>query len=97
MGWRFRKIFQSGPIRWTWTKRGIGYSWGVPGFRIGVTPSGDRYFSVGIPGTGLYFIKYFGKGKPPSAAPPSLPPSPGGGTIGGTRPTPWWKQKGLGP
>src|SRR5947209_8258371 len=96
MGWRFRKTFRAGPLRWTLTKRGIGYSWGVPGFRVGIAPNGDRYFSVGIPGTGLYFIKYFGKRKSPSAAPPSLPPSPSGGTIG-TRPTPWWKQKGLGP
>lgn len=33
-------------------------SWGIPGFRFGVSPSGRKYFSLGIPGTGLYFIKY---------------------------------------
>jgi len=84
MGWRFRKIFQSGPFRWTWTKKGVGWSIGVPGFRYGVSPNGSRYVSFGIPGTGLYFIKYLDKNKPapqtqtqtpaqPSAQAPPMP------------------------
>jgi hypothetical protein len=43
----------------TLTKKGIGGSWGIPGLRFGISPSGQRYFSTGIPGTGLYYIKYF--------------------------------------
>ena len=59
MPWKFRKIFGSGPFRWTWTKTGVGVNWGIPGLRFGVSPSGQHYISFGIPGTGLYFIKYF--------------------------------------
>jgi hypothetical protein len=98
MGWRFRKQVGSGPFRGSITKRGVGISWGIPGFRIGVSPSGRKFLSLSIPGTGLYWIKYFGAEKnAPSSAPPSpiLPPvtktqipssqSPTSGT-------PWWKQ-----
>lgn len=42
MGWRFRKVFSSGPFRWTWTKKGVGWSIGVPGLRYGVSPNGSR-------------------------------------------------------
>ena len=47
----------------THSKKGIGTSFGFLGFRIGVSPEGKSYFSFGIPGTGLYYIKYFTKGK----------------------------------
>jgi uncharacterized protein DUF4236 len=56
---RFRKVFGRKPFRWTLTKRGIGGSWGIPGLRFGLTPSGDRFISIGIAGTGFYWIKYF--------------------------------------
>lgn len=91
MGWRFRKIFQSGPFRWTWTKKGVGWSWGIPGLRYGVSPSGQRYISIGIPGTGLYFIKYLDKREPklPPLLPPcSLPELP----ASAEEAEPWWKQ-----
>lgn len=102
--WRFRKVFGSGPFRWTLSKRGIGWSWGIPGFRYGVSPSGQRYVSLSIPGTGFYWIKYL-KQRPvsslPSAGPPpTLPsasssnPNPSPATPN-TRKVPWWKQKGL--
>jgi putative addiction module killer protein len=42
--------------------------------RIGVSASGYRYLTIGIPGTGLYFMKYFGR--PRSAFQrPSQPPT----------------------
>jgi len=63
MGWRFRKTISRGPFRYTISKKGIGYSIGFMGFRIGSSPSGQNYFSLGIPGTGLYYIKYFGNKK----------------------------------
>ena len=63
MGWRFRKIFQSGPFRWTFSKSGVGWSIGIPILRYGKSPTGNSYISFGIPGTGLYFIKYFNKNK----------------------------------
>ncbi|HEY3855645.1 MAG TPA: DUF4236 domain-containing protein [Verrucomicrobiae bacterium] len=74
MGWRFRKAFGRGPFRFSLTKKGIGGSWGIPGLRFGISPSGQRYFSTGIPGTGLYYIRYF----PNQIQPPQTPsPSPG--------------------
>ncbi len=59
MSWRWRKIFSSGPIRTTVSKSGIGWSIGIPGFRVGISPTGKKYLSAGIPNTGLYWIKYF--------------------------------------
>ena len=97
MGWRFRKVFQSGPLRWTWTKKGVGWSGGISGFRYGVSPSGQHYISIGIPGTGFYFIKYLDKGRLVSPANiPSTsqvpPPQP---QIAPNLADPWWKQKNL--
>lgn len=58
MSWRFRKSFGFGPFRSTISKSGIGKSIGFFGFRFGVTPEGRKYWSFGIRGTGLYYIKY---------------------------------------
>jgi hypothetical protein len=63
MSWVFRKIFWLGPFRTTLSKSGVGMSFGIPCFKVGVSPTGRKYFSIGIPGTGLYFIKYFSKEK----------------------------------
>lgn len=71
MGWRFRKVFRLGPFGWSLSRRGIGWSIGIPGLRYGISPTGSRYISVGIPGTGLYFIKYFGKNR--QHPPPNQP------------------------
>ncbi len=60
MSWRWRKSYSSGPFRTTVSKKGLGWSVGIPGLlRYGVTPDGRRYISIGIPKTGLYWIKYF--------------------------------------
>ena len=80
MGWRFRRSFNMGPIRWNLSRRGIGGSWGFPGFRVGVSADGRRYLSVGFPGTGLYYQRYFGRStarKPGGGqtAPPNLGPA----------------------
>lgn len=97
--WRFRKVFGRGPFRWTLSKRGVGWSWGIPGLRYGVSPSGQRYVSFSIPGTGLYWIKYL-KQEPVSSSPPHVPTSaPASKAIpplstSGPK-VPWWKQKGL--
>jgi hypothetical protein len=102
MGWRFRKTFGRGPFRWTLSKKGIGWSWGIPGLRTGVSPSGQRYVSVGIPGTGLYYIKYFPTksqlpltklpSQPTLPPPPKIPPNQ---QPSQPNQQPWWKQKGL--
>lgn len=59
MSLRFRKIFRRGPFRTTMSKKGLGYSFGFFGFRFGISPDGRKYISIGIPNTGLYWIKYF--------------------------------------
>src|SRR5262245_14080734 len=65
MTWVWRKVFRFGPFRTTLSTRGLGWSFGVPFLRYGIGPSGTRYISIGIPGTGLYFTKFLGRGLPP--------------------------------
>ena len=99
MGWVFRKSFGRGPFRWTLSKRGVGWSVGIPGLRYGVSPTGQRYVSVGIPNTGLYWTKHFGR--PVSATPypvqPTLPPATAQSQpkSPSTPQNQWWRQKGL--
>ena len=59
MAWRWRKTKNYGPIRTTVSKKGLGTSFGFLGFRFGVSPNGKRFWSFGIPGTGLYYINYY--------------------------------------
>lgn len=104
MGWRFRKVFQSGPLHWTWTKKGVVWSIGIPGLRYGISPNGSRYVSLGIPRTGLYFIKYLDQARnnliaqPPTKSqplpqPPRLPPQQQSKQLTGAKsPVPWWKE-----
>jgi hypothetical protein len=59
VGWRFRKIIALGRARFSLTRRGIGTSVRLPGFRVGRNAQGRWYVSFSIPGTGLYWIKTF--------------------------------------
>lgn len=93
MGWRFRKTFNFGFFRAVLTKGGWGHSWGIPGFRIGRSPNGRKYISVGIPGTGLYYFKYLDEAKACDNHDRESPPAPT--TDGRTSFPPWWKQTGL--
>lgn len=83
--WIFRKIFRFGGFRATVSKGGVGTSWGFAGFRVGISSDGRKYFSFGIPNTGLYYIKYFR-----STAAQNENPKPKQNTG-----EPWWKQKNL--
>jgi hypothetical protein len=78
MGWRWHKSFGRGPLRLNLSQRGVGWSFGIPGLRYGRSPSGQPFVSLGIPGTGLYWIKYLRRSVvPPSPQPPlstSTPP-----------------------
>lgn len=57
MGFGFRKsINLGGGVRLNFSKRGIGASVGVKGFRAGIGPSGIRTRAT-LPGTGLYYEK----------------------------------------
>lgn len=59
MAWRWRRTKNFGPVRTTVSKKGLGTSFGFLGFRFGVNPNGKKFWSFGIPGTGLYYIKYY--------------------------------------
>jgi len=59
MGWNFRKSFSNGPLRTTISKKGVGSSISFFGFRFGVSADGRKFWSFGIRGTGLYYIKYY--------------------------------------
>lgn len=57
MGLRFRKSISLIPgVRLNFGKTGMSISAGVPGFRTTYHTSGKRTISVGIPGTGLYYV-----------------------------------------
>ena len=60
MSWRWRRSLGRGPFRISFTTKGVGVSVGVPGLRVGRAPDGRMFISQGIPGTGLYRIRYFG-------------------------------------
>lgn len=106
MGWRFRRTLSMGGFRWTLSKQGLGGSWGLAGIlRCGVSPDGRRYVSIRIPGTGISWVKYYGRGiaspsvsSPATNQPPISSPSQTANPQNPTQPVhttqPWWKQKG---
>jgi hypothetical protein len=64
MGWSFRRSKSFGLFRLNFSKSGIGYSFGVPGARVGVNSKGKKYLRGGIPGTGLYYQSSLPDGQP---------------------------------
>ncbi|MGO9840461.1 MAG: DUF4236 domain-containing protein [Candidatus Acidiferrales bacterium] len=60
MGWNLRKPFNFGPFRVNVSKKGVGYSVGVRGLRVGQNARGQRYTQTSIPGTGIYNRSYSG-------------------------------------
>lgn len=64
MGLRFRKsINLGGGFRVNISKSGIGYSWGVPGYRITKTAKGATRKTYSIPGTGISYSEEHSKPK----------------------------------
>jgi len=64
MGLRMRKsINLGGGFRINISKNGVGYSWGVPGYRITQTASGKIRRTYSIPGTGISYIEEIGEKK----------------------------------
>lgn len=58
MGFRYRKsINLGGGFRINLSKSGVGYSWGVPGYRVTRTANGKTRKTYSIPGTGLSFTE----------------------------------------
>lgn len=63
MGFRFRKSFKAGPVRFTMSKSGISSSVGVKGFRVTRTAKGKTRTTASIPGTGISYVKESGGSK----------------------------------
>lgn len=64
MGFRFRKsINLGGGFRVNLSKSGVGYSWGVKGYRVTKTAKGTTRRTVSIPGTGLSYVQETRKNK----------------------------------
>ena len=53
---------QLGPLRLNLSKKGVGYSVGVRGFRVGRDAKGQDYSQTSVPGTGIYQRRYSGRG-----------------------------------
>jgi uncharacterized protein DUF4236 len=64
MGWSFRRSISVGPLRLNLGKRGVGVFTGVRGARVGLEPSGRRYFSAGA--FGVRYRKSFGQSTQPA-------------------------------
>ena len=58
MPWYLRKYVSIGPVRFNLSKSGIGTSFGVKGFRVGVRPNGKSYVHAGR--HGLYYRQELG-------------------------------------
>lgn len=62
MGWRYRKSINLGlGFRINLSKSGIGYSWGIPGYRITKMSNGGNRTTYSIPGTGISYVEQNGK------------------------------------
>ncbi len=58
MGWRYRKsVNLGGGFRINISKSGIGYSWGVPGYRHTYSANGTQRKTYSIPGTGISYVE----------------------------------------
>lgn len=72
MGFRYRKsINLGGGFRVNLSKSGIGYSWGVKGYRITKTADGRTRRTASIPGTGISYVEEHrsGSSQEPASAP----------------------------
>lgn len=66
MGFRYRKSVKLPfGVKLNYSKKGVGISWGVKGYRKSISPTGQVRTTYSIPGTGLSYTKSNGTiGKP---------------------------------
>lgn len=82
MGYRFRRsINLGGGFRINVSKSGIGYSWGVPGFRVTKTARGTVRTTYSIPGTGISYVEESGKRQSAPSSRPTVTPEYAGTEI----------------
>jgi Protein of unknown function (DUF4236) len=62
MGLRFQRRIQiARGFRLNLSKSGVGLGIGRNGLRLGIDSTGKKYFSIGLPGTGLSYREFFGR------------------------------------
>ncbi len=71
MGFRFRKSAKVGPFRINFSKSGVGYSFGGKGFRVTKKAGGGMRTPASIPGSGISYVKDYGKGRKTSGKSPA--------------------------
>jgi hypothetical protein len=60
MGFRFQRRINIAPgFRLNLSKSGVGVGLGRNGLRLGMDSRGRKYFSIGLPGTGLSYRGFF--------------------------------------
>ena len=80
MGFRYRKsINLGGGFRINLSKSGVGYSWGVKGYRVTKTAKGTTRRTTSIPGTGISYVQETGKRN--SSKSGNVPSSPNSSTA----------------
>ena len=68
MGFRFQRRIRIVPgVRLNLSKSGLGGSIGRTGLRLGIDAKRRKYFSAGLPGTGLSYRTFFGRRLTPEA------------------------------
>lgn len=73
MGFRARKSIKIGPFRINLSKSGIGYSYGVKGYRVTHKANGGVRTTVSIPGTGISHVTETAKPNTHNSAPAAKP------------------------
>ena len=77
MGLRYRKsVNLGGGFRVNLSTKGIGYSWGVKGYRITKTADGRTRQTASIPGTGISYVEEHGPKRRSAARPAPVPKNP---------------------
>ena len=83
MGLRYRKSMKlPGGFRVNLSKSGVGYSWGVKGYRVTKTAKGTTRTTTSIPGTGLSHVKESGGKSASRKSSASSDPAPEGKRSG---------------
>lgn len=78
MGFRFRKsVNLGGGFRVNLSKSGVGYSWGVPGYRVTKTSKGRTRKTYSVPGTGLSYVEESGNKNNRKQSNPNYSSAPG--------------------
>lgn len=77
MGFRFRKSVKAGPFRLNFSKSGVGWSVGGPGYRYTKKANGGTRTTVSVPGTGISYVKDSKSSSMPKYSAPAGEHTPG--------------------